>query len=526
MMSFRATGTPCSGPLWRPARISLSASDASSSARSAVTVIKEFVSSASIRPSNTLTTSTGERRLARSSLNRPASERGRSVYWAKSKLLLGWRCAVSHSVQMRFRYYRRVIARTRKTLFRFDRRVWLLLFAMLAFRFGHGLYFPFSSIYFHNVLGIPLSLIGIGLAVFAAASVLSGLVAGPLTDRYGRKPMMLAALAGSSVSFFAFSLVGGVAGYLAVSAAHGFVGLSMFEASRNAMVADVTPQGLRSRAFGLVRVGGNVGWARGPSVVGCLPEALRRNLCPDGGGGGRAGPWHQGITPRGEGTGGKQRVFRQVARGVLGRAFRSLARGRGLALLRFYAGLAGIADLCQELRRGGRRADRVLPGGQRAYDHTLSASDVVLDRPRLQGRRVAGGCRPLRRLIGSVAADRLVPRHLRRFRLVLHAGRDGPGGRGRFPRRRAGARAAQGHLSRSLRGLLRCCLRLQPHRRRNAAPVGTSGCDLGDPARRRGVCGGGTPDAGRAPPIRRWRVGRARRGRRAGSHPGNPGRRS
>jgi MFS family permease len=148
--------------------------------------------------------------------------------------------------------------------------VWLLLFAMLAFRFGHGLYFPFSSIYFHNVLGMPLSLVGVGLAVFAAASVLSGLVAGPLTDRYGRKPVMLAALAGSSASFFAFSLVGGFAGYLAVSAAHGFVGWSMFEASRNAMVADVTAPGMRSRAFGLVRVGGNVGWALGPMVAGLV----------------------------------------------------------------------------------------------------------------------------------------------------------------------------------------------------------------------------------------------------------------
>ena len=144
---------------------------------------------------------------------------------------------------------------------------------MLAFRFGHGLYFPFSSIYFHNVLGIPLSLVGIGLAVFAAASVLSGLVAGPLTDRFGRKPLMLTALAGSSASFFAFSLVGGFAGYLAVSAAHGFVGWSMFEASRNAMVADVTPPGMRSRAYGLVRVGGNVGWALGPMVAGLVSAA-------------------------------------------------------------------------------------------------------------------------------------------------------------------------------------------------------------------------------------------------------------
>jgi MFS family permease len=166
-----------------------------------------------------------------------------------------------------------VILRAKKTLLRFDRRVWLLLFAMLAFRFGHGLYFPFSSIYFHNVLGIPLSLVGIGLAVLAAASVLSGLVAGPLIDRYGRKPVMLTALAGSSASFFAFSLVGGFAGYLAVSAAHGLVGWSMFEASRNAMVADVTPLGMRSRAYGLVRVGGNVGWTLGPMVAGLVSAA-------------------------------------------------------------------------------------------------------------------------------------------------------------------------------------------------------------------------------------------------------------
>jgi MFS family permease len=47
----------------------------------------------------------------------------------------------------------------------------------------------------------------------------------------------------------------------------------MFEASRNAMVADVTPQGMRSRAFGLVRVGGNVGWALGPMVAGLVSAA-------------------------------------------------------------------------------------------------------------------------------------------------------------------------------------------------------------------------------------------------------------
>jgi MFS family permease len=103
--------------------------------------------------------------------------------------------------------------------------------------------------------------------------VLSGLVSGPLTDRYGRKPVMLLALAGSAASFFAFSLVDGFAGYLAVSVLAGLAGSAMFDAARNAMVADVTPPGRRSRAYGLVRVGGNVGWALGPMTAGVVSAA-------------------------------------------------------------------------------------------------------------------------------------------------------------------------------------------------------------------------------------------------------------
>jgi MFS family permease len=57
----------------------------------------------------------------------------------------------------------------------------------------------------------------------------------------------------------------------------------MFEAARNAMVADVTPTGRRSRAYGLVRIGGNVGWALGPMVAGLVAasvgsEAIYRTL--------------------------------------------------------------------------------------------------------------------------------------------------------------------------------------------------------------------------------------------------------
>ena len=145
---------------------------------------------------------------------------------------------------------------------------------MLAFRFGQGLYYPFSTIHFHNVVGIPLSLVGAGLGSLAAASVASGLISGPLSDRYGRKPLMLASLSGSAAAFFAFAFVEGFAAYLAVSVAAGLVGPTMFDAARNAMVADVTQPGRRSRSYGWVRVGGNIGWAAGPMVAGLVAASV------------------------------------------------------------------------------------------------------------------------------------------------------------------------------------------------------------------------------------------------------------
>ena len=155
----------------------------------------------------------------------------------------------------------------------FDRRVWLLLGAMLVFRFGQGLYYPFSAIYFGNVLGIPLSLVGVGLAALAVSSVLAGFVSGPITDRYGRKPVMLASLLGAAATFVGFALVEDVVGYLVVSVLAGLFGSTAFDAARNAMIADVTPSEARGRAYGLVRVGGNVGWALGPMVAGLASAA-------------------------------------------------------------------------------------------------------------------------------------------------------------------------------------------------------------------------------------------------------------
>jgi MFS family permease len=79
---------------------------------------------------------------------------------------------------------------------------------------------------------------------------------------------MLVSLSGAALTFLGFSIVEGFVGYLAVSVAAGLFGSSSFDAARNAMIADVAEPGARGRAYGLVRVGGNVGWALGPMTAG------------------------------------------------------------------------------------------------------------------------------------------------------------------------------------------------------------------------------------------------------------------
>src|SRR5919202_3684776 len=130
-----------------------------------------------------------------------------------------------------------------------DRRVWLLVGAMLIFRFAQGFYYPFSTIYFHNFVGIPLSLVGVGLATLATASVASSFVFGPLADRYGRKPVMLAALSGSAATFLSFSFVGNFREYLTVCIAAGPVGPAPFYPAPHPLIADVAPRAPPARAY-------------------------------------------------------------------------------------------------------------------------------------------------------------------------------------------------------------------------------------------------------------------------------------
>jgi MFS family permease len=149
----------------------------------------------------------------------------------------------------------------------FPRRFWLLVTGTLLYLVAISLAFPYTPILLERRL--HLSLAGVGLVMGGAA--LAGLplqpFAGSLSDRYGRRAVMLGCAACETIS------------YLGLAFAHGFwpicvlvfidrgLGWPLFLTASNAMVADLVRPRLRPQGYSLVRLMIGAGYVVGPLLA-------------------------------------------------------------------------------------------------------------------------------------------------------------------------------------------------------------------------------------------------------------------
>jgi MFS family permease len=155
---------------------------------------------------------------------------------------------------------------------RFPAAVWALVGIQLLTSAGFSLALPFVSLYLSRERALSMSLVGTVMLLAAFSGASGQVLGGALSDRFGRKPVLLGALAFRILVFLLLAWlmaearpVWAIAGaYLLVRASGG---LAMPPVS--ALTADLA-SATRVEGYGILRVGANLGWALGPALGGYL----------------------------------------------------------------------------------------------------------------------------------------------------------------------------------------------------------------------------------------------------------------
>ena len=147
---------------------------------------------------------------------------------------------------------------------------WLIWLGTLINRLG-GFVIPFLTLYLTTQRAIPVSQAALMVSLFGAGSFLAQLSGGELTDRFGRRPVML-------MSFFitpVFMIILGFArGLLLISIATFVVGFftDLYRPAVGAAIADLVPPESRTRAYGYNYWAINLGAAVAPVLAGLMAE--------------------------------------------------------------------------------------------------------------------------------------------------------------------------------------------------------------------------------------------------------------
>lgn len=155
------------------------------------------------------------------------------------------------------------MGRIRSLLQEYHPIVWSLVIGTVFVRAASSMSMPFLFLYLSNNTEMDLATIGLTIGAGPLAGTVGGFIAGTLSDRIGRRRVMLGALYVWTLVFVGFALSKNPMVLLLLNVAGGLC-RSFYEPVSQALMADVTPPEKRYRVFSLRYTAINVGVAVGP----------------------------------------------------------------------------------------------------------------------------------------------------------------------------------------------------------------------------------------------------------------------
>ena len=164
---------------------------------------------------------------------------------------------------------RSAAARLRELADEYPRAVWLMALANLVLWTGRGMVVPFTVIFFSQIVGLPASLVGTGIAIAALGGIaFVSLIAGQI-DRRGGHPVLLGCLLTMALGTLAYPWATNVWLFLGATLVLNFAGQLYWPAS-DATFAALLPPDKVAAAFSVLRVANAVGIGLGGFIGGVL----------------------------------------------------------------------------------------------------------------------------------------------------------------------------------------------------------------------------------------------------------------
>jgi MFS family permease len=149
---------------------------------------------------------------------------------------------------------------------------WLLFWGLLISTIGSSMIWPFLMVFVSKRLTLPLTAAASVMAFNSFAAVVFTFVAGPVTDKLGRKGVMVVSLLGNGLVYLLY-LSASTYWQFAVAATLAGTFNPLFRVGADAMLADLIPEHNRIDAYSLLRLSNNLGVAIGPAIGGFLASS-------------------------------------------------------------------------------------------------------------------------------------------------------------------------------------------------------------------------------------------------------------
>ncbi len=162
-----------------------------------------------------------------------------------------------------------MFSRLNKIYHEFPRLFWVVVAVSFVDGIGGTLLFPFFALYITQKFNVGMTEAGILLGVSSFFGLIGSAIGGALTDKFGRKKLIVFGLVFSALSTLTFGLVTQLSMLYPLMVVVGLLS-SIAGPAHNAMIADILPEKQRQEGFGILRVVGNLAWIIGPTIGGVV----------------------------------------------------------------------------------------------------------------------------------------------------------------------------------------------------------------------------------------------------------------